>query len=75
VLTPVNVKSSIFWDITPHSPMEFNRRFDVYPKRRLTISGLHGVISQKIELFTRSFDDFYLLIHKKEISAVKRIEK
>jgi hypothetical protein len=27
VLTPVVMKSTIFWDITPCSPMNVNRRF------------------------------------------------
>jgi hypothetical protein len=37
VLTTVVMKSSIFWDIMPCSPLTFN--------------GLQGLISQKIELF------------------------
>jgi hypothetical protein len=78
VLTEVAMKtSSIFWDITPCSPLKVNRRFGgtyrthlqgrrirrarnqresrwqaVPPKRRLTFNELHGVISQKIALFT-----------------------
>jgi hypothetical protein len=76
---------SIFWDMTPCSPLSFNRRFggayrlhvqgkknskpasklvcwtyyfdpedggDVPPKLRLKLNGLHGVISQKMILFT-----------------------
>jgi hypothetical protein len=27
VLTPVFMKSTIFWDITPYSPLKVNRRF------------------------------------------------
>jgi hypothetical protein len=64
-------KSTIFWDITPFSPLSVNRHFGgtcwflaeliflswrwrryVTPKRRLTLNGLHSVISQKIVLFT-----------------------
>jgi hypothetical protein len=94
-ITAMVMKSSIFWDITPCSPLEVNRRLGgtcrfhlqgriisqgrnqseswwqapywflawlfiwswrwrlhVAPKRSLTFNGLHGVISQKIELFT-----------------------
>jgi hypothetical protein len=35
-------KSSLFWNITPYSPLKANRRFG---------GTLHDVISQKIELF------------------------
>jgi hypothetical protein len=62
------MKSTIFWDITPYSPLSINRRFGktyclhlqcrnwrwsryVSPKCRLTLYGLHGVISQKMDLF------------------------
>jgi hypothetical protein len=89
------LKSSVFWDTTPCSPLKLNRRFGgicclhlqgrrisparnqhestwqaelscwfhawlirawrwrqhVHPKVQLTFNGLHGVISQKIELF------------------------
>jgi hypothetical protein len=94
---PVALNSTIFWDITPCSPLNFNLRFGetyrlhlqgrrisqvinqqnqnpachllslwflarlslrpwrwrryVSPKRRLTLNGLHDVISQKIALF------------------------
>jgi hypothetical protein len=93
----INLKGSIFWDITPCSPLEVTQSFGgryrlhlqdrrksqgrnqcesrwitehacfhatwsiliswiwrryVPPKRRLTFNGLHGVISQKTELFT-----------------------
>jgi hypothetical protein len=96
VLTPMVMKSSIFFDITPCSQLKVNRRFGrtcrphlqgrrmsqariqpensayhllslwflawlilrsrrwrrhVPPKCRLTFNGLHGVISQKRELF------------------------
>jgi hypothetical protein len=52
------MKSTIFWDITPCSPLNGQlifrpwrwRRY-VPPKRRLTLNGLHGVISEKIVLF------------------------
>jgi hypothetical protein len=65
------MKSSMFWDITQHSPMKVNRLFSrtllccliysrpwrwrrhIPPKRRLTFNGLHGIVSQKIELFTK----------------------
>jgi hypothetical protein len=71
--TPSVLKTpSIFWDITPCSPLSVNRRCGgiyrlhlqgrrnqpesrwqggVVPTRRVTFSGLHSVISQKIELF------------------------
>jgi hypothetical protein len=65
VLTVVVMKSSIFWDITPYSayhlpspwffachifpPLRLRRCF--LPTRRLTFSGLHGVITQEVELF------------------------
>jgi hypothetical protein len=71
------MKSTIFWDITPCSPLKVNRRFGgtssacylfsvrylarllrpsrwrryVPPKRRLTLNGLHGVISHKTVQF------------------------
>jgi hypothetical protein len=31
VLTPVVIKSSIFWDIMPSSPLKVNRRFGGLP--------------------------------------------
>jgi hypothetical protein len=97
VLTAMSMNSSIFWDITPCSRLNFNRRFGgicrlhllgrrisqarnehvawLYlpiarslflawlilrprgwrwhssPKRRLTLNGLHWVISQTLDLF------------------------
>jgi hypothetical protein len=74
VLRATVMRSSIFWDIRPCSPLKVNQssrschlvsrwflaclilrtwrwRRNVPPKRRLTFDGLHGVISQKIELF------------------------
>jgi hypothetical protein len=50
------MKSIIFWDMTPCSPLSFSRRFGgtwrryVPPKRRLKLKGVHGVISQKMIL-------------------------
>jgi hypothetical protein len=72
-------KSSIFWDITPCSPLKVKWRFGrtlclrlqdrrisrarnqresrwqademLTPKRRLTFNGLHGIISQKTDVF------------------------
>jgi hypothetical protein len=56
------MKSSVFLDITPCSPLKVNRRFGgtyrlhlrsrrlrlyVPPKRPFTFNGLHGVISQE----------------------------
>jgi hypothetical protein len=42
-----NMKSSsVFWDITPCSSLKFNQLYG----GKLTFNGLHGVISQKIEL-------------------------
>jgi hypothetical protein len=71
VLTAVVMKSSVFWDITPFSPLKVNRRFGGTRRlhvqgRRISqarnqrkaggkaLNGLHGVISQKIELFNRN---------------------
>jgi hypothetical protein len=74
VLKAVVMKSTIFWNITPCSPLSVMlatwfhagfllslffppwrwRRY-VPPKRRLTLNGLHGGISQKMVLF-RLFD-------------------
>jgi hypothetical protein len=52
VLTAVVMKSNIFWDIMPCSPLKVNRRFGetCSSKHRLNFNGLHGVISQKIVL-------------------------
>jgi hypothetical protein len=56
-----DMTSSVFWDITPCSPLKVDRRLGetylihlqgyVPPKRRMTFRGLQGVISQKIVLF------------------------
>jgi hypothetical protein len=48
VLTVVLMKISVFWDITPCSPLKDSH---IPPKRRFTLSGPHGVISQEVELF------------------------
>jgi hypothetical protein len=45
VFTAVVMKSIIFWDMTPFSPLRWRRY--VPPKRRVQLNGLHGVISQK----------------------------
>jgi hypothetical protein len=50
------LKNSVFLDITPCSLLKVRRRFGGTcclhpPKRRLTLIGLHGVVSQKIELY------------------------
>jgi hypothetical protein len=57
------LKSSVAWDMTPCSPLKLSLFYlppafmlvscsaYSYPKRRLVFNGLHGVISQKIELF------------------------
>jgi hypothetical protein len=52
-LSPVPMRCSIFCDKTLCSPGKVNRRFRVTVprKRRLEFTGLHGVISQKTELF------------------------
>jgi hypothetical protein len=63
------MKSSIFRDITPSACHLLSRWFlawlilrpwrwrqHVPSKRRLTFNGLHGVISQKIELFNTNSD-------------------
>jgi hypothetical protein len=68
----VNMKRSIFWDITPCSPLSVNRRFGgtyrfhlqgrknkfskkpvckQVARRRILLSGLHGIISQKMVPF------------------------
>jgi hypothetical protein len=48
VLTPVVMRGTIFWDITPCSPLKVNRRFGgthrILPEGRR----LHGVVCQKI---------------------------
>jgi hypothetical protein len=59
--TSIILKSTIFWDITPCSPMRVNRRFGehiawrwrwyVPPKSWSTLNRLHGIISQKMVLF------------------------
>jgi hypothetical protein len=61
VNTAMVMNGSLFWDITPYSPLKANWRFGgtfrpprlgyVPPKRQLTLSVLHGVVYQKIELF------------------------
>jgi hypothetical protein len=65
------MSTSIFWDISPFSPLKVSCAYQLLsrwflpwlilglwrwrrhfpPKRLLTFSGLHGVISYKIELF------------------------
>jgi hypothetical protein len=46
------MKSTILWDITPCSPLIVNRRFrGTYHLHLFLQNGLHGVISQKMELF------------------------
>jgi hypothetical protein len=44
VLTVVAMKSYVFWDVTPCSPLKGNWP----PKHWLTFNELHSVISQKI---------------------------
>jgi hypothetical protein len=57
VLAAVVMNNSIFWDVTPCSPLKVNRRFEgipklhVPPKRRLIFTGIRGVVSQKTENF------------------------
>jgi hypothetical protein len=61
------LKSIIFWDTTPCSPLRVDRRFgETYrphlqgreisrarnqPENRLTLNGLYGIMSQKTVLF------------------------
>jgi hypothetical protein len=45
VFTAVIMKISVVWDVTPCCPLKLNQRLS-----RLTFSGLHGTVSQKIEL-------------------------
>jgi quinol-cytochrome oxidoreductase complex cytochrome b subunit len=47
VLTEVLVKSLIFWDMTPCSPLKASQHTP--RKRRLTFKGLHDFVSQKTE--------------------------
>jgi hypothetical protein len=65
VLTPVVMKSTVFWDTLPCGPLKVNRLRYVPPKRQLTFNGLHGVISQNIVLFrsTRSSPGTWLLFN------------
>jgi hypothetical protein len=57
VLTAVVMKCTIFWDITPCS--------------RLTLNGLHGVISQKNELLTIILFIFVYNFHEYRYPLVK----
>jgi hypothetical protein len=95
------MKSTIFWDITPCSPLSVNRRFGgtyrlhlqvrkisqqeisvkaggkqsiqagfllVYfstLKRRLTLNGLHGIMSQKMVLFEKR-NDYKIVVAKSQ---------
>jgi hypothetical protein len=50
------MESRIFLDMTSCSPLKVNRRFGgtfrhIPPRGRLICNGLHGVLSQNIELF------------------------
>jgi hypothetical protein len=50
------MKGSVFWDVTPCSPLKANWRFEewrrhVPPKHRLIFNGLHSVMPQKPEFF------------------------
>jgi hypothetical protein len=49
VLTVVVMRSSILLGVMPCSPFEVNQHAP--PKRRLTTNPLHGITSQKIEIF------------------------
>jgi hypothetical protein len=65
VLAAVVMKSCIFWDITPCSPLKIKRRFGgtcrlfqgrIIAKHETSMKqvasrALHGVISQNVELF------------------------
>jgi hypothetical protein len=104
VITAVVMKISIFWDITPCSPLRANRRFGgtyrqcllgtcfhagflltsffrpwrwrryVPPKRRLTLIGPHGVISQKMVLFTlRGW--LHIISNSRDLREGKRIHR
>jgi hypothetical protein len=66
VLTPVVMKSTVFFDTTP---LKGSRRFGgtcrlhIPPKRQLTFSGLHDVISRKKILCNRKFvGNIYMLL-------------
>jgi hypothetical protein len=45
------LKTSVFWDITPYSPLNISQRFRGDTKRLLIYNVLHSVISRKTELF------------------------
>jgi hypothetical protein len=93
------VKSTIFWDITPCSPLRVNRHFGgiyrlhfqgrkiiwarhqhesrwqaelwrwrwyVPPKRGLTLNELHGIMSQKTELFITTAENLKSYMTKVE---------
>jgi hypothetical protein len=80
VLTLVVMKSSIFCDITPFSPLNviqyfrgrhhpnlpcpWRQRQHVPLERWLTFNGLHSIISQKIELFKNYNASTWLLDRK-----------
>jgi hypothetical protein len=49
VLSAVVMKSSVFWDITPCSPLKVNQH--LRGTCQLAFNRLHNIISQKIELF------------------------
>jgi hypothetical protein len=83
VLRAVIMNTSIFWDITPCSPLKVNRRFggrqrrNVPSKRRFTFNGIHGVISKKIGLCKLNLylhDCFYVWSYYLS-SAVRYVEQ
>jgi hypothetical protein len=50
-LSSINIylKSSLFWDIASHNPLKVKRNVPL--KIPLTFTGLHGITSEKMELF------------------------
>jgi hypothetical protein len=57
VLTAVVMKSSIFWDITPYSPLKVNRRFGVTGCLHLQGRRINQAINQR----EADFSVYYLL--------------
>jgi hypothetical protein len=57
------MKSPVFWDVTPCSPLKINQSFwrcgrHVPPKHRLTLNWLHGVICDSLVLKGRVMDEW-----------------
>jgi hypothetical protein len=70
VLTAVVMKSPIFWDITPCSPLKVNRRFG--EKRRLHLQGRR--VSQKINLSEALLATCLTLLYRLTYSSTVKME-